>query len=315
MPIVGQNIDEAARRLLRGEAVAFATETVYGLGAMAENKNAMAAMYALKRRPKNHPSIVHLHSFADAAQWAEIPQTARYLAAAFMPGALTLLLPAKKKVANANAETIALRVPSHPVANALLKKIGGGVAAPSANRFGKISPTSAAHVCAEFADEKSLYILDGGAAEIGLESAIVACLNGCVSVVRPGMLTADEIAAAAKTTLSPPPPVAAPGNLKTHYAPQKPLFISPPALLNSEKFANQFGRNAAVLSRICPPDADAVLWRAAAKNPRDYARNLYALLRELDDTAADCIVAETPPDSPEWIATHDRLQKAASSGG
>lgn len=315
MPIVGRDIDEAARRILRGETAAFATETVYGLGARADDANAIQKMYALKRRPKNHPSIVHLHSFSEAEQWADIPRAARKLAAAFMPGALTLLLPARAdiKYAAADGKTIALRVPSHPVARALLAKTGVGIAAPSANRFGNLSPTSAAHVCAEFADEKSLYVLDGGAAEIGLESAIVACLDGRVSVVRPGMLTAEQISAAAQTPLSPPPQIPAPGNLKTHYAPQKKLFVAPPEVLHSETFIKQFGTKAAALSRVCPARVDSVLWRAAAEDPREYARNLYALLRELDATAAECIVAETPPATSEWTAARDRLQKAAGA--
>lgn len=356
MPIVGRDSEEAARRLMRGETVAFPTETVYGLGAAAANAEAVAAMYELKNRPKNHPCIVHLHSFSDAKQWAEVPQAAQKLAAAFMPGALTLLLRAKPAAKNvARGETIALRVPSHPLARALLKKVGEGIAAPSANRFGKISPTNAAHVFSEFADAESLYILDGGSCEVGLESAIVSCLDGRVAVVRPGVISAAQISEAAQTPLSPPPVVAAPGNLRNHYAPQKPFFILPPdsfAAKNAEQFLQQFSQTAinsqtaklflqqfpanatneksaelslqqfpahaklflqkcAVLSRVRPPAISPELWRCAAKDPREYARDLYAFLRELDATAADCIIAELPPAKPEWTAIRDRLLKAA----
>lgn len=314
MPQIGRDIDEAARRLRRGEPVAFATETVYGLGALAANSAAVAAMYAMKWRPRSHPSIVHLQSFAAAEEWAHLPPAAQKLAAAFMPGPLTLLLSAKPAagIAASAANAIALRVPSHPMARALLAKTGAGIAAPSANRFGKISPTSAAHVCAEFADAESLYILDGGAAQIGLESAIVSCLDGRVAIVRPGALSAAQIAEAAQMPLSPPPAVAAPGNLRTHYAPRTPLFVRPPDSLRAAIFAKEFGeKTAAVLSRDCPQTAK--LWRRAAENPREYGRNLYAFLRELDEAAADCIIAEMPPDSPEWAAARDRLWKAASA--
>ena len=317
MPLVGRDIDEAARRLLRGEPVAFATETVYGLGAAAANPRAVSAMYRMKNRPRAHPCIIHLADFSAASEWAEVPPSAQKLAAAFMPGALTLLLPAKPSAKHVgDGRTVALRAPAHPLAQKLLARTGEGIAAPSANRFGKLSPTCAAHVRAEFADEESLYILDGGQCEVGLESAIVSCLDGRVSVVRPGVISAAQIAAAAQTPLSPPPAVAAPGNLRSHYAPQKPFFVAPPDSFSAagiKKFGEKFGDNAAVLSRRRPCEIPPSLWRRAADAPREYARNLYAILRELDALAAECIVAELPPDSPEWTAARDRLFRAAGT--
>ena len=202
MPIIGNNIDEAARRLCNGQPVAFATETVYGLGAAANNRQAMSTMYALKNRPSTHPSIVHLADFADADQWAHVSPTARQLAAAFMPGALTLLLPARTScIAAAKHNTVALRVPAHPQARALLAAAAIGIAAPSANRFGRLSPTTAAHVCAEFPQEQDLYILDGGNCAIGVESTIVSCLHGQVSLIRPGAIVAKQIAEVAEVAL------------------------------------------------------------------------------------------------------------------
>ncbi len=323
MPIVGRDSKEAARRLRRGETVAFPTETVYGLGAAAANPDAVAAMYELKRRPKTHPCIIHLHSFADAKKWAKVPKIAEQLAAAFMPGALSLILPSRKNT----EDTVALRVPSHPLAQKMLAEFGEGIAAPSANRFGKLSPTRAAHVFAEFADAESLYILDGGPCEVGLESAIVSCLDGRVAVVRPGVISAAQIAEAAQTPLSPPPAVAAPGNLRNHYAPRKPFFVLPSdsfSAKNAKQFlqhlqkfsadakdAESFSQKPAVLSRFRPSAVAPELWRRTAGNPREYARDLYAILRELDATNAECIVAEFPPDAPEWAAIRDRLSKAA----
>lgn len=305
MPTIGDNLDEAARRLRAGETVAFATETVYGLGAMADNPHAIAAMYKLKGRPRHHPAIIHLADFSHADKWAEVPKLGRRLAAAFMPGVLTLLLPART-AAIGDGKTVALRVPAHPQARQLLANIGNGVVAPSANRFGRLSPTTAAHVSAEFPDS-DIYILDGGDCEVGIESTIVGCLSGGLSVLRPGAITAAQIAEVAGQKLSPAPTVAVPGCLPTHYAPQKPLFLQPAATLAKA------GKNAAVLSQQRPTAVLPAHWRQATAEPRQYARRLYGLLRELDATDADSIAVETPPATSDWAAVRDRLHRAAQN--
>lgn len=308
MPIIGNNIDEAARRLRNGQPVAFATETVYGLGAAANNRQAMSTMYALKNRPSTHPSIVHLADFADADQWAHVSPTARQLAAAFMPGALTLLLPARTScIAAAKHDTVALRVPAHPQARALLAAAAIGIAAPSANRFGRLSPTTAAHVCAEFPQEKDLYILDGGNCAIGVESTIVSCLHGQVSLIRPGAIVAKQIAEVAEVALSPPPPhIAAPGTLSTHYAPQKPLILATEMTAATATMA--------ALSRHRPPSIAPTCWRYMSPAAPIVARELYANLRALDATAAESIIVEMPPELPCWTAVRDRLLRAAGRG-
>lgn len=300
MAEIGVDVEWAARRLLAGKLAAFATETVYGLGALAENADAVAAMYQLKGRPRGHPCILHLADFGEADKWADIPPAAQKLAAAFMPGALTLVLPAKKNATVfAGQKTAAIRVPQHPTAQKLLQKTGG-LFAPSANRFGKLSPTTAAHVLAEFPDA-DLYVLDGGACGLGMESAIAGCLDGRLFLLRPGAVAAADIEAAAGMRLSPPPDIAAPGRLKTHYAPRKRLRIlaaAPPD-------------NIAVLSRRRPKTTPPRLWRRAAEEPRAYCRQFYALLRELDATDAAGIAAEMPPDLPAWAAARDRIARAA----
>ncbi len=318
-PQIGVDVDFAARLLRGGKLAAFATETVYGLGALASDKKAVAAMYALKGRPSAHPSIIHLADFGEAEKWARIPPAAKKLAAAFMPGALTLLLP------GLSGGAVALRVPAHPQARLLLQKTGGGIAAPSANRFGKISPTTAAHVRAEF-PRADLYILDGGECALGIESTIAGCLDGRLFLLRPGAVAAEDIAAAAEMPLSPPPAIAAPGRLPSHYAPRKPLALfsaealhaMPPVLrlkLPPPRGETEIAAaEAAVLSRRRPAKTAPELWRNAAACPREYARRLYGLLRELDETPAPAILAETPPETPEWAAIRDRLTRASGGG-
>lgn len=307
MPKIGDDIDQAARRLRAGQLVAFATETVYGLGALARDKQALAAMYQLKGRPRAHPCIIHLADFSQAGQWADVSSIAHKLATAFMPGALTLLLPAKSAAAHVSAgDAIALRVPSHPQARELLTRVGDGVAAPSANRFGKVSPTCAAHVLSEFPAADDLYILDGGECEVGVESAIVACIKDQVSVMRPGQITAEQIARVAQTKLSPPPDIAVSGALASHYAPQKPL-----RLMSAEELQVLREESAAVLSRVRPCAVRKENWLCAEADPQQYARRLYAALRRLDQTDSKTIIIEHPPDASEWAAIRDRLTKAS----
>jgi L-threonylcarbamoyladenylate synthase len=308
MPVIGTKIETGAAQLCAGKLVAFATETVYGLGADAQNPEAVERLYALKKRPRNHPVIIHLADFSAASLWAaEIPQVAKKLAAAFMPGPLTLLLPAGPAAAHTTGggKTVALRVPAHPQAQQLLAVFGGGVAAPSANRFGRLSPTTAAHVREEFSTVEDLYILDGGSCTVGIESTIVSCLNERLSIMRPGMLSADDITTAANGELLPPSGfLRVPGGLPCHYAPNTPLLLAPDVAWQRPP-----AKTIAALSRHRPDAVPKPLWRQATDNIDDYAHRLYALLRELDAMQADIIWVESPP--PQWTAVTDRLKRAA----
>ena len=324
MPLVGLDLDEAVRRLRGGGLVAFPTETVYGLGADARSAQAVAALYRIKRRPPWHPVIVHAADFSAAAnEWAdEIPAVARKLAARFTPGPLTLILRRKPDAPAApcgGGDGVALRVPAHPTARALLAAFGGPLAAPSANRFGRVSPTCAAHVAEDFAGE-SIYILDGGACPLGLESAVVDCR--VPALLRPGSVSESAIAAAMGAPLAPAPEgVRAPGMLPRHYAPRAPLRLASAAELQRlatgglAKSGLAKGASVAVFSGACPPGFPSGRWRLAESDPARRGRNLYRNLRELDAVGAEMIVAEMPPDAPEWRAIRDRLTRAAGRGG
>ena len=310
------DIRAAAQRLARGEVVAFATETVYGLGADATNPEAVRRIFALKGRPADHPLIAHFADPADMARWAsEIPAGARALAQRFWPGPLTMIL---RKAAHVPAEvtggqdTVGLRCPSHPMAQALLRefaRIGSGVvAAPSANRFGHVSPTTAAHVRAEFGEE--VPVLDGGACEVGLESTIVDLSRGAAVLLRPGAVTREELAA----VLGAPPrerddqSPRAPGTLAAHYAPRTPLRLV------SAAEADAASPDDAVLAlHARPRDAHPLQWIDAGTDPVRYGHDLYARLRALDAQGARRILAEAPPGGAAWEAVNDRLGRAAAS--
>ncbi|MGC8506872.1 MAG: L-threonylcarbamoyladenylate synthase [Thiomonas sp.] len=321
-----QDIIAAVRRLEAGELVGLPTETVYGLAADAENPAAVAKIYAAKGRPANHPVIVHLHRQADLGHWAaEVPEAARRLAAAFWPGPLTLILPRRPGVAEACAggqPTIGLRCPSHPVAQAVLalfKGGQGGLAAPSANRFGRISPTTAAHVHAELGDD--LLVLDGGACSVGIESTIVDCTAQPPRLLRPGQLLAAEIAA----TLGLPegdllrpaelsPRVA--GALPAHYAPRTPLRILPRAQIEARwATAMQAGQRIGVLALSPHAQAPAANWIALPNDAAAYAQQLYAVLRQLDAAELEEIWVEALPSAASWLALRDRLARAEHGSG
>ena len=220
-------------------------------------------MFAMKGRPRWHPAIVHLSSAAEAGEWAQMNSSAEKLAAAFWPGPLTLILPAlpKARAAAGKEGAVALRMPSHPLARELLLRAGVGAAAPSANRFGKVSPTCAAHVAADFAEEESLYVLDGGDCEAGIESSIVSCLDNRPALLRPGAVGEKQIAAVVGA-LSSPPPVSSPGKLPSHYATKTPLFLAA-----AEDIAHVGDNKTAVLSQTRPPQTPPALWRCAEKKP------------------------------------------------
>jgi L-threonylcarbamoyladenylate synthase len=309
---------DAARRLAAGEVIGFPTETVYGLGADASNATAVAKIFALKGRPADHPLIVHFADPAAIEQWAvEVPAAARALASRFWPGPLTMILKKSARVPAAvtgGQDTVGLRCPSHPLAQELLRefaRIGSGaVAAPSANKFGHVSPTTAAHVREEFGPD--LFILDGGACEVGLESTIVDLSRGGAVLLRPGGISREAIARALgeqprdRDAQAP----RASGTLAAHYAPRTAL-----AVVDTEELALelQAPANVAVLALgEPPPTARVTSWLTAAADPVSYGHDLYANLRTLDASGAKRILVEAPPATPEWEAVNDRLMRAAA---
>jgi L-threonylcarbamoyladenylate synthase len=309
------SINEAAAILRRGGLVAFPTETVYGLGADADNPAALARIYAVKGRPLNHPVIVHLADAAQLPHWArEVPRQAAMLAERFWPGPLTLVLRRASGVRDqltGGQDTIGLRVPGHPLALALLKEFGGGVAAPSANRFGRLSPTTATHVRDDLGSDVDL-ILDGGACEIGIESTIVDLSRGRPVLLRPGRIGVADIADVLGVAPEAPDSRAprAPGTLESHYAPQRPL-----RLVSSSRWGSpaRGHRRQGVMSFRARPAGDAsVAWIEASSNPLRYGHDLYANLRALDCSGCDEILVEEPPESAEWSAVRDRLTRARS---
>ncbi len=313
---------DAVERLCRGELVALPTETVYGLGADATNPDAVAKIFALKGRPADHPLIVHVSPEARLEDWAsDVPEAARKLAAAFWPGPLTMILkksPRVPAIVTGGQDSVGLRCPSHPLAQALLRefaKVGSGaVAAPSANKFGHVSPTTAQHVRDEFGPE--LLVLDGGACEVGLESTIVDLSRGRPVLLRPGAVTREALAAvlgAMPEDRDAQAPRAS-GTLASHYAPRTPVVLVETQGLG-ERIAGERakGRRLAVLARSPRPDATGPgEWLVAPATAAAYGHDLYANLRKLDANGADLIVVEAPPADAAWEAVRDRLSRAAA---
>lgn len=311
-------IEEAVALLKAGELVAFPTETVYGLGADAANPSAVAKIFAAKGRPAQHPLIVHVSGLRAARSWiSELPDAARRLAEAFWPGPLTIVLPKAPEVSAAvtgGQQTVALRAPAHPVARALLAAFGGGIAAPSANRYGRISPTRARDVREELGDRVAM-VLDGGDCEVGLESTIVACLAGRVTLLRPGAVSRSQLQDIVGEIDDPgAASPRAPGRARSHYAPQTPLAIIDAARLRQEAERGlAAGERLAVLARVESPIAsDRLSWRRLGPGPAEYGRALYAALRELDRTGAARILVESVPAEECWAAVADRLARAAA---
>lgn len=312
-------IERAAAILRAGGLVAFPTETVYGLGARADDARAVTAIFAAKGRPADHPLIVHLARADEIERWArDIPDVARDLAARFWPGPLTLILKRSRFVSDVvtgGQDTIGLRVPNHPVALALLQATGEGVAAPSANRFGRLSPTTADHVRAELGDAVDC-ILDGGACSVGLESTILDLSGGRPRVLRPGAITADALAEPLRASpgagTEDAPRV--PGSCPAHYAPGTPVrLLEAPELGPAVSTLLSSGGPIAVLALRAPlVPAPGCEWRTMPADPSGYARVLYARLREADTTACRCILVERPPDTIEWEAIRDRLERATA---
>jgi L-threonylcarbamoyladenylate synthase len=315
------SLREAARRLRAGELVAFPTETVYGLGADAANPAAVRAIFAAKGRPADHPLIVHLTDAAHVDAWArDVPDTARKLAAAFWPGPLTLILPRATHVNDAvtgGQDSVGLRVPAHPVARELLaafaREGGQGIAAPSANRFGHVSPTTAAHVAADLGEGVAL-ILDGGPCPVGIESTIVAFVAGAPVLLRPGGVPVAALRRVMGVAPAQPDADAprASGTLDSHYAPRTPARrVAAGALVATMRQHQDRDERVAVLARTIarPPDFDGA-WLTAPAEAEAYARVLYAALRDLDFADADALLIEAVPDDEAWLAVNDRLARA-----
>lgn len=318
-----QEAEHAAEVLSKGGTVAFPTETVYGLGADARNAEAVGRIFSIKKRPADHPLIVHLADMSQMEEWAQdIPMAARLLAKAFWPGPLTLILKRRSGVLDAvtgGHDTVALRVPSHPLAQALLSLFGDGVAAPSANRYGSVSPTTPEHVREELGDEVDL-ILDGGPCILGIESTIVDVSSPTPQILRPGSITEHDL----RTILgkdkdlasSPLTPVSSPGNKPSHYAPRSRVIIATPEDVLPQAMAwRDHGKRVGILSPFRPPDMpEDVTWLSFSGSLQAQAKVLYQRFHEADHLGLQVLVAVMPQDLGIGHAIRDRMQRAAGLG-
>jgi L-threonylcarbamoyladenylate synthase len=319
---LGNDIGQAVELLRAGKLVAFPTETVYGLGADASNPEAVAKIFAAKGRPSDHPLIVHIPGIEHLERWArDIPPTAYALANAFWPGPLTLILKRQPNVPDAvtgGQDTVGVRVPGHPLALELLKAFDGGIAAPSANRFGHVSPTTAQHVHDELGDAVTM-VLDGGPCRVGIESTIVDLTGPQSRILRPGMISAADLGRVLGrvpgTGNDAVPRVS--GSLESHYAPRTPLALLQPDVVifavREALAANQ--RIGVVAPMACPLSDERIVWREIASDHAGFAHDIYALLRELDRLGCDRIVVQKPPQNENWRAINDRLQRAVAGSG
>jgi L-threonylcarbamoyladenylate synthase len=324
-----QALAEAARRIQAGELVGFPTETVYGLGADASSDQAVAGIFAAKGRPSDHPLIVHVADAAHVEVYASsLPPFAAKLIKAFWPGPLTVILPRKPGVAAAAAggqDSIGLRCPAHPVALAFLKACDTGVAGPSANRFGRVSPTTAQHVQQEFGD--SLLVLDGGPCDVGIESSIVDCTRGRPVLLRPGVLTRAQLEAACGEAvlgrdefeqqalgLAGDAPRAS-GTLEAHYAPNAKLRLmdAGPIQTALDLLGAEAAHIAVYARSIVRIKSEQVLYRRMPDDALATAQQLFAVLRDFDAKGVKLIWVENPPPDAEWDGVRDRLGRAAAS--
>ncbi len=321
-----EQITAATRLLCEGGVVAFPTETVYGLGADVTNPDAISRVYKIKQRPIDHPLIVHIGAIAHLDYWAQaIPASAWKLANHFWPGPLTLILQRSRHIPDSvtgGQSTVGIRIPAHPIALALLDALGPtkALAAPSANRFGRISPTTAAHVQQELGANVDM-ILDGGACEVGLESTIISFHDESPRILRPGGIALSVL----ETVLNGPvmlahntinPTIRTSGSLPAHYAPVTPLSVYS---------REQIGQHALLLAaknlRIlimtwsnidtAQLSGQSIEQYSMPADPIAYGQQLYAKLRQFDQAAFDYLLIEAPPDHPDWLAIADRLQRAS----
>ena len=324
-----QAILEAARQIRAGALVGFPTETVYGLGADASSDAAVAGIFAAKGRPADHPLIVHVADVAQVPDYASsVPPFAARLMQAFWPGPLTVILPRKDGVAAAAAggqRSVGLRCPAHPVALAFLKACNTGVAGPSANRFGRVSPTTAQHVGQEFGD--GLLVLDGGPCDVGIESSIVDCTRGQPVLLRPGVLTRAQLEAAcgepvlsrdegdALTGAEKSSTPRASGTLEAHYAPDaKVRLMDAAAIQTALDLLGADAAHIAVYARAVVRIKSArLLYRRMPDDALATAQQLFAVLREFDAQGVKLIWVENPPADAAWDGVRDRLRRAAAS--
>ena len=331
-----QSIALAAQALQRGDLIGLPTETVYGLAADACNTQAVAKIFSIKGRPSDHPLIVHVTDMESAQRFAsEIPDFAKRLIDAFWPGPLTLILPRITDIATAAAggqNSVGIRSPSHPIARQILlgaQNLGvWGVAAPSANKFGRVSPTTAAHVREEFGDE--LLIVDGGACDVGIESAIVDCTRGQPVLLRPGVLTVEQLSLACgekvlqqgeQLARSESAPKAS-GTLAAHYAPAAKLFLMDNHEIEQKLALSSKGSSIAIWSRAPVKSQSlerldkkiAIYWQQMPSDPAQCAQMLFAQLRAFDALGAEQIWVESPPSESAWEGVHDRLRRAETAG-
>lgn len=329
-------IAQAAQALRDGQLVGLPTETVYGLAANACDDAAVAQIFVAKGRPADHPLIVHVASVDQVSFFAaQVPEFAQALMAAFWPGPLTLILPRQPGVASTSAggqDSIGLRCPSHPVAQTLLQSCLAlgvpGVSAPSANRFGRVSPTRAAHVQSELGPD--LLILDGGDCAVGIESTIIDCTRGAPVLLRPGQITRAQIESvcgcavldkdAPQAVLGQPAPRAS-GTLESHYAPRaKVRLMSAADIAHQLQALGPHANNLGVWSAESPASEQAmgsglgagVLWRQQANTAEQAAHDVFSVLRDLDARGVSQIWVQLPPDTPDWEGVRDRLQRAAA---
>jgi len=313
---MSNDIAKAVEILKRGGLVAFATETVYGLGADATNPQAIAKIFAVKGRPSTNPLIVHIASIDIARKFtADWPASAQLLAETFWPGPLTLVVvksPRIVEAATAGKQTVGLRVPNHPLALELLKQFNGPLAAPSANRSTRVSPTTAQHVREELGASVD-FILDGGPCEVGIESTVLDLTVNPPIILRPGAITREQIAAIIGPVqlftghADPSTPASSPGQQSLHYAPRAAAFRFETS--ETQRVDEWCSRNAHRNYKILY-FTEHPLFRQMPQNPADYARVLYSALREVDAWGSDMVLIEMPPDEPQWLAIRDRLLRA-----
>lgn len=315
------DIQQASDVLHAGGLVAFPTETVYGLGADARNVEAVKRIFAAKGRPADHPLIVHLADAGEMRQWAQnIPDAAWQLADAFWPGPLTLILVRLSDVPDAvtgGLDTVALRVPDHPVALKLLRAFGGGIAAPSANRYGQVSPTSAEDVREELRDSVDL-ILDGGRCSIGIESTIVDLSTGVPRILRPGKISQEELCRVLGSSLATPSntPASYPGNKPSHYAPRARVILASwdDVEEHLEEWRQRGERVGLLASRLPKVLPESITWLRLTEGVEEQAHELYRSLREADHLGLQVLVAVMPEELGIGHAIRDRLRRAAGLG-
>lgn len=315
----GTNIELATEKLKAEELVSFATETVYGLGADAESLFAVKKVFSAKGRPTDHPLIVHIASVDKLEYWAkDIPADAYKLARHFWPGPLTLILKKQDHVLDAitgGQDTIALRVPRHPLTLSLLRNFNGLVG-PSANKYGKVSPTRASHVLEDFDTEIS-YVLDGGACDVGIESTIIDCTSDDISVLRAGIISEVELSQVLQrpVQIKEKFKIKVPGAKLSHYAPSKPLFVvSYNEIISNIELNNLKNKKMAILSFNKKPsdvNLENCYWYKIENDPISFSKYLYKNMRDMDKLDVDELFIERPKNSTAWRASLDRLARAS----